>query len=113
PVESADDRERAIAVALARQPASLTERLLEVLAHRDVSSRSAIYRRYDGVVRGCTAIPPGFADAGVLVPVPGAPLGVAVGLGGNPRYGKIDPFRAAELAVVEAIGSVIAVGASP
>ncbi len=87
--------------------------LLDVLAHRDVCSRESIYQRYDGVVRGCTAIPPGFADAGVLVPIPGAPLGVALGIGGNPRYGKIDPRRAAELAVVEAIANVTAVGATP
>ena len=87
--------------------------LEQVLGHRDVCSRAAIYRRYDGVVRGCTAIPPGYADAGVLVPIPGAPLAVALGIGGNPRYGKIDPHRAAELAVVEAIAQVTAVGATP
>ena len=94
----------------ARSPFPL---LKQVLGHRDVCSRAAIYRRYDGVVRGCTAIPPGYADAGVLVPIPGAPLAVALGLGGNPRYGKIDPHRAAELAVVEAIAQVTAVGATP
>jgi phosphoribosylformylglycinamidine synthase II len=87
--------------------------LRDILAHRDACSRAEIYQRYDGVVRGCTAIPPGYADAGVLVPIPGAPLGVALGLGGNPRYGKIDPRRAAELAVVEAIAQVTAVGATP
>ncbi|HEY0396041.1 MAG TPA: phosphoribosylformylglycinamidine synthase subunit PurL [Candidatus Elarobacter sp.] len=84
-----------------------------VLAHLDVCSRASIYRRYDGVVRGCTAIPPGFADAGVLVPIPGAALAVALGIGGNPRYGKIDPFHAAQLAVAEAVTSVAAVGAKP
>jgi phosphoribosylformylglycinamidine synthase subunit PurL len=91
----------------------LFERLRQVLAHRDVGSRLSIFERYDGVVRGCTAIPPGYSDAGVLVPIPGSPLAVAVGIGGNPRYGKIDPRRAAELAVVEAIGQVTAVGATP
>jgi phosphoribosylformylglycinamidine synthase len=48
-----------------------------------------------------------------LVPIPGAPHGVALGLGGNPRYGKLDPRRAAERAVVEAIANVTAVGATP
>ncbi|HEV2643579.1 MAG TPA: phosphoribosylformylglycinamidine synthase subunit PurL, partial [Candidatus Elarobacter sp.] len=91
----------------------LSEMLLEAMRHRDVCSRAGIYQRYDGVVRGATAIPPGFANAGVLVPVPGAPLGVAVGIGGNPRYGKLDPYRAAELAVVEAVANVTAVGAEP
>ncbi len=106
-------RERAIEAGVRKHPGTLFERLRAVLAHRDVCSRQSIYRRYDGVVRGCTAIPPGYADAGVLVPVPGAPLAMALGIGGNPRYGKIDPRRAAELAVVEAIANVTAVGATP
>src|SRR6202049_2365197 len=111
--EAAPVREQRMERALAARPLPLLERLRAVLAHRDVCSRSSIYQRYDGVVRGCTALPPGYADAGVLVPVPGAPLGVAVGIGGNPRYGKLDPRRAAELAVIEAIGNVTAVGAEP
>jgi phosphoribosylformylglycinamidine synthase len=111
--EPAAARERAIEAAVRKRPGTLFERLRAVLAHRDVCSRASIYQRYDGVVRGCTAIPPGYADAGVLVPVPGAPLATALGLGGNPRYGKIDPRRAAELAVIEAIANVTAVGATP
>jgi phosphoribosylformylglycinamidine synthase II len=94
-------------------PRYVPEVLVDVMRHRDVCSRASIYQRYDGVVRGLTAIPLGYANAGVLVPIPGAPLGVAVGIGGNPRYGKIDPHRAAELAVVEAIANVTAVGAEP
>jgi phosphoribosylformylglycinamidine synthase len=93
-----------------QSPFAVLER---VLAHRDVCSRASIFRRYDGVVRGCTAIPPGVADAGVLVPIPGAPLGVALGIGGNPRYGKIDARRAGALAVVEAVAQITAVGAIP
>jgi phosphoribosylformylglycinamidine synthase len=64
-------------------------------------------------VRGTTSIPPGYADAGVIVPIPGAPLAVALAVDGNPRYGRIDPQRAAELAVVEAACNVAAVGARP
>lgn len=84
-----------------------------LLAHRDVCSRRSIFERYDGVVRGTTAIPRGFGDAGVIAPIPGAPLGVALAVAGNPRYGKIDPQLAAEHAVVEAIRNVVAVGATP
>jgi len=94
--------------------AKLDAGLLEgVLAHRDVCSRRAIYERYDSVVRGATSIPCGYADAGVLVPVPGAPLGVALGIGGNPRYSAYGPGLAAEHAVCEAIRNVVAVGARP
>jgi phosphoribosylformylglycinamidine synthase len=87
--------------------------LTALLAHRDVCSRRSIFQRYDGVVRGTTAIPPGYADAGVICPIPGAPLGVALAVAGNPRYGKIDPHLAAEHAVVEAVRNVAAVGARP
>jgi phosphoribosylformylglycinamidine synthase len=86
---------------------------LKVLGHSDVSSRRTIYERYDSVVRGATSIPCGYADAGVIVPVAGAPFAVAVGLGGNPRYGVIDSRLAAEHAVCEAIRNVAAVGARP
>ncbi len=84
-----------------------------LLAHRDVCSRRPIFERYDGVVRGTTAMAPGVADAGVILPIPGAPLGVALSVAGNPRYGKCDPQLAAEHAVLEAIRNVVAVGARP
>jgi phosphoribosylformylglycinamidine synthase subunit PurL len=64
-------------------------------------------------VRGTTAIARGAADAGVIAPIPGAPLGVALAVAGNPRYGKLDPQLAAEHAVLEAVRNVVAVGARP
>ncbi|MBC5828961.1 MAG: phosphoribosylformylglycinamidine synthase subunit PurL [Candidatus Eremiobacteraeota bacterium] len=84
-----------------------------VLAHRDVCSREPLYRQYDGVVRGTTVIARGFADAGVIAPIPGAPLGIALSVDGNPRYGKLSARQAAELTVCEANRNVIAVGARP
>jgi phosphoribosylformylglycinamidine synthase II len=87
--------------------------LRRVLAHRDVCSRRPIYERYDSVVRGTTSIPCGYADAGVIVPVPGAPLAAALSVDGNPRYARLDPRRAAELAVCEVVRNVVAVGARP
>jgi len=87
--------------------------LPRVLAHCDVCSRRAIYERFDSVVRGTTAIPCGYADAGVIVPLPGAPLACALAVDGNPRYAVLDPERAAEHAVVESIRNVVAVGAMP
>ncbi len=87
--------------------------LEQVLTHLDVCSRKPIYERYDSVVRGTTSIPCGYADAGVIVPIPGAPLAVALSVAGNPRYARVDPGLAAEHAVVEAIRNVAAVGATP
>jgi phosphoribosylformylglycinamidine synthase subunit PurL len=91
----------------------LDELLEGVLAHPDVCSREPLYRRYDAVVRGCTVLGRMNGDAGVLVPVPGSGLGVALAVAGNPRYGALDPRIAAELAVYEAVRKVVATGARP
>jgi phosphoribosylformylglycinamidine synthase II len=109
--EPLDDLRERIEPLLAPLPRG--EILARIMAHRDVCSRTAIFERFDGVVRGTTAIPPGYADAGVIVPIPGAPLAIALAVDGNPRYGRIDAQRAAELAVVEAACNVAAVGARP
>jgi phosphoribosylformylglycinamidine synthase II len=85
----------------------------KVLAHRDVCSRMPLYQRYDWVVRGKTVLARGTADAGVLAPVTGSRLGMAVSVAGNPRYGRIDARMAGELAVIEAVRKVAAVGARP
>ncbi len=108
------DLERAPAIyARPGEKIALGEMLRRVLAHRDVCSRKPIYERFDSVVRGTTSIPAGYADAGVIVPIPGAPLGIALAVDGNPRYALVDSRRAAELAVCEAVRNVAAVGATP
>jgi len=84
-----------------------------MLAHRDVCSRRAIYERFDSVVRGATSIQCGYADAGVVVPIPGSPLAAALSVDHNPRYAQLDPGLAAEHAVCEAIRNVVSVGARP
>ena len=92
---------------------AIEDLLPRVLAHRDVCSREPLFVRYDGVVRGTTVVARGAADAGVIAPVHGAPLGVALSVAGNPRYGKTDPPLAAQHAVLEAVRKVAAVGARP
>ena len=89
------------------------EMLPRVLAHHDVCSREPLYRHYDGVVRGRTVLARGAADAGVLAPIWGSRLGMALSVDGNPRYGAIDPTRAAEHAIYESIRNVVATGATP
>jgi phosphoribosylformylglycinamidine synthase II len=91
----------------------LGEVLPQVLEHRDVCSREPLYVRYDGVVRGTTVIPRGAAGAGVIAPVLGSPLGVALSVAGNPRKSKVDPHLAAQYAVLEAVRKVVSVGARP
>jgi phosphoribosylformylglycinamidine synthase len=87
--------------------------LARILAHRDVCSRKPLFERFDSVVRGTTSIPCGYADAGLIVPIPGSPLACALAVDGNPRYGLLDPGGAAEHAVLEAMRNVAAVGATP
>ena len=89
------------------------EALVRVLAHRDVCSRRPLIEHYDTVVRGATAIPSGYADAGVVLIKRGARAGVALSVDGNPRYGAISPRLAAAHAVVESARNVAAVGAQP
>lgn len=96
-----------------RNAPDLQQLLPRVLAHLDVCSRRPLYERYDAVVRGTTAIARGAADAGVIVPIAGAPLALALSVAGNPRYGRVEPWSAAVSAVYEAVRKVVAVGARP
>ncbi len=95
--------------------------LLALLAHPNIASKAAILRRYDHEVQGGAVIRPltGVAmdapsDAVVLHPpaVEGQ-VGIAIGNGINPQYGKVDPYRMAMAAVDEAIRNLVAVGADP
>ncbi len=98
--------------------------LLRLLASPDGASREGVLRRFDHEVQGGTLGRPlvGAASAGpgdgvVLLPLPLQDLpdapGVAVGLGLNPRYGALDPWRMALAAVDEAARNVVATGADP
>jgi phosphoribosylformylglycinamidine synthase len=78
-----------------------------------LGSREAIYRHYDTEVQGRAVIRPGEADAAVLIPVRGSPVGVAVSVDGNPFHGALDPYQGGAGAVAEAMRNVAAVGARP
>ena len=86
---------------------------LRVLASPNIASKRALFSHYDQEVRGGTFFRPGEAGAGVSCPVPGAPIGVAVSVDGNPRYGELDPYRGAANAVAESVRNVVATGARP
>jgi phosphoribosylformylglycinamidine synthase len=99
---------------------NFTDDLLHILAAYNVCSKEWIIRRYDHEVQGGTVIKPlvgvredGPGDAAVITPVLGASAGLAVGCGINPRYGDLDPYWMAALAVDEAVRNVVAVGADP
>jgi phosphoribosylformylglycinamidine (FGAM) synthase-like enzyme len=85
----------------------------ELIARPNLSSREPILRFYDTEVQGRIVIRAGEADATVLAPVRGAPLGCAVTVDGNPWLVEVDPYRGAAHAVCEVCRNLAAVGAEP
>lgn len=95
------------------QPEDLSAVLLEMLGSDNVASREYIYRAYDTEVQGNAVVRPGEADAGVIAPLEGETVGVALAVDGNPFYGAISPYWAGANAVAECMRNVAAVGAVP
>jgi phosphoribosylformylglycinamidine synthase len=100
--------------------ADSTPDLLALLHDWDVCSKEWIVRQYDHEVQGRTVVKPlvgaredGPGDAAVLQPVRGSWRGLAIGCGICPRYGDLDPYAMAGLAIDEAMRNVVAVGADP
>ncbi|MBU0979223.1 MAG: phosphoribosylformylglycinamidine synthase subunit PurL [Nanoarchaeota archaeon] len=91
----------------------LDKAFLSMLSHPNICSRHHIYEHYDTSVIGRTVFPPGKADAGLLAPLPGSKVGVALSTDAVPRYGKIDPYWAGINAVAEAMRNVACIGAKP
>ena len=89
------------------------EPLVALLCGTALASREAIYRHYDTEVQARAVIRPGEADAAVLVPVDGNPLGLAVSVDGNPYHAALDPYHGGAGAALEAMRNVVAVGATP
>ncbi len=98
-------------------PADLKAELLAMVGSPNLGSRRWIYRQYDQIVRGGTAVRAG-SDAGV-VRVP-CPLGdrtvdkiLAFAADCNGRYVELDPYRGAAMAVAEACRNLCITGAEP
>jgi phosphoribosylformylglycinamidine synthase len=96
--------------------------LLALLGHPDVASKERIVRTYDHEVRGGTVVRPlcgpegdGPSDGAVFVPLGGwaSRRALALGLGINPRLGRVDPWAMAVACVDEAVRNLVAVGADP
>ncbi|MCB8948464.1 MAG: phosphoribosylformylglycinamidine synthase subunit PurL [Ardenticatenaceae bacterium] len=108
---------------------TLSQRLLDLLAHPDIRSKEEVIRRYDHEVQGGTAVKPltgianhGPSDATVLVPQTSqlnihnsdfTIKGVALSNGICPNYTDLDPYAMAWAATDEAMRNVVAVGADP
>jgi len=93
--------------------ADIAAEWVRLMRHVNAASREHLFRHYDPEVRGCTVLRPGEADAGVVAPVPGSELGVAVSADGNPLVGLADPYEAGVRSVVESARNVACVGGRP
>jgi phosphoribosylformylglycinamidine synthase II len=106
----------------------LDEALLKILSHPTHRSHEDVVRRYDHEVLGGSVLRPyvgvkndGPSDATVLrpmdaeraAPADAPPKGVALSLGINPQYGRLDPYRMAWAAIDEAVRNLVCVGADP
>jgi phosphoribosylformylglycinamidine synthase len=94
-------------------PEDLFETVMLMAEGPHISSREPIFRQYDTEVQGNTVIRAGEADAGVISPIPGNPVGIAFSIDGNPRYCRLNPYMGAAAAVAEGFRNVAAVGAYP
>jgi phosphoribosylformylglycinamidine synthase II len=91
-----------------------------LLAHPNIASREPIIRTYDHEVGGATVIKPlvgaamhGPSDATVLQPLAHDERALALGVGINARYGRIDPYWMGLAVIDEALRNVVAVGGDP
>jgi phosphoribosylformylglycinamidine synthase II len=105
----------------------LRAELLALLATPDVRSKEEVVRTYDHEVQGGTLVKPfvgvahdGPSDAAVLRPLDVVRAtgktggkGVALSVGINPSYGRIDPYLMAHAVVDEAVRNAVCVGGDP
>ncbi|SRR5579875_2906220 len=101
-------------------PRELTDTLIALLSHPNISSRETVIRQYDHEVQGMSLVKPLMGpfqqapcDAAVVLPVRGEPDGLAVSNGLCPHLSRYDPYLMALCAVDEAVRNAVCVGADP
>ena len=98
------------------KPRDLTAVLLGLLGRWDTCSKEWIVRQYDHEVQGGSVLKPiglGPSDAAVFRPRLDSAKGVILANGINFRYGELDPYWMAALAVDEVVRQVVSVGGDP
>jgi phosphoribosylformylglycinamidine synthase len=101
-------------------PSDLKSELLSLLSRPNICSKESVIRQYDYEVQGMSVLKPlcgasssGPSDSAVLQPIPDRHWGIVVSHGLCPRFGDIDPYHMAMLAVDEAVRNYIASGGDP
>jgi phosphoribosylformylglycinamidine synthase len=93
-------------------PAPAAQAVFErLLAVPTIASKRWAYRQYDHTVGTNTIAQPGMSAA--VVRVKGTARALAISVDGNGRYGYLDPYTGAMLAVAEAARNVACAGAEP
>ncbi|MCZ6766707.1 MAG: AIR synthase-related protein, partial [bacterium] len=110
--EKRKGKPRSVAAKNGRSP-SPRQALLSLLGSFNIADKAILYQHYDSEVQARAVIRPGEADAAVAMFMPGEPVGVALGIGGNSMLGLVDPYLGGAWAVVEAVRNVACVGALP
>jgi len=90
----------------------LRDTLLGLIAHPNLADKTWVTEQYDSYVRGNTVLSQP-EDAGVLRIDEQTHRGIALSTDGNGRYGRLDPYVGAQLAVAEAYRNVAVTGATP
>jgi len=93
-------------------PYELRDTLLRMVSHANLADKSWVTEQYDSYVRGNTVLSQP-EDAGVIRIDEGTHRGIALSTDGNGRYGLLDPYAGAQLAVAEAYRNVATTGATP
>ncbi|MFL6182636.1 MAG: phosphoribosylformylglycinamidine synthase subunit PurL [Actinomycetes bacterium] len=96
------------------RPASgnqLKQALLQLVSSPNLASKSWVTDQYDRYVLGNTVLAQP-EDSGVIR-IADDGMGVALSTDGNGRYGKLDPYAGAQLALGEAYRNVATTGAKP
>jgi phosphoribosylformylglycinamidine synthase len=93
-------------------PEELRETLLRLVGSPNLASKAWVTDQYDRFVQGNTALSQP-DDAGVIRVDEESGLGVALATDANGRYGKLDPYAGAQLALAEAYRNVATSGARP
>ena len=86
--------------------------LLRMAASPNLCDKSWITDQYDRYVQGNTVLAQP-SDAGMVRVDEDSHLGVAVATDGNGRFGRLDPYTGAQLALAEAFRNVACGGATP
>lgn len=113
PIKRPTEKQKEKRIPFIEEPEDYHDVILKLLRLPHIASKSRIYEHYDTNVMGNTIIGTGQADAGLLAPLSGKPIGVALTTDCNPVYNRIDPYWGAAHAVAESMRNIAAIGATP